>query len=79
MSCEYARRVHPSAEVGEAAARRVITALFDPCGADGNECPCSCHPRLSTEHGDGFDCRCTWDEARRAAEAANWQALGKES
>ncbi len=63
-----------AAEVGEATARRVITALFDPCDADGNECRCSCHPRLSAEHGDGFDCRCTWDEDRRAAEATNWQA-----
>ena len=63
-----------SAEVGEATARRVITALFDPCDADHDECPCSCHPRLSAEHGDGFDCRCAWDEDRRAAEAANWQA-----
>jgi hypothetical protein len=70
----YARYLVASAEVGDAEARRVITALFDPRDADGNECPCSCHPRLSAEHGDGFDCRCTWDEDRRTAEAASWQA-----
>ncbi len=74
LADRYARYLVASAEVGEATARRMITALFDPCDADGNECPCSCHPRLSTEHGDGFDCRCTWDQDRRAAEAANWQA-----
>lgn len=74
LADRYARYLVASAEVGEVTARRVITVLFDTCDADGNECPCSCHPRLSTEHGDGFDCRCTWDEDRRAAEAANWQA-----
>jgi hypothetical protein len=74
LAGRYARYLVAGAEVGEATARRVITALFDPCDADGNECPCSCHPRLSAEHGDGFDCRCTWDEDRRAAEAANRQA-----
>ena len=62
-----------SAEMDEAAARRVITVLFDPRDAGGNEFPCSCHPRLSAEHGDGFDCRRTWDEDRRAAEAASRQ------
>jgi len=66
LADRYARYLVAGAEVGEATARRVITALFDPCDADGNECPCSCHPRLSAEHGDGFDCRCTWDEDRRA-------------
>src|SRR6266851_3121703 len=65
LADRYARYLVASAGVGEATARRVITALFDPCDADGNECPCSCHPRLSAEHGDGFDCRCTWDEDRR--------------
>ncbi len=74
LADRYARYLVASAEVGEATARRVITALFDPRDADGNDCPCSCHPRLSAEHGDGFDCRCTWDEDRRAAEAAKRQA-----
>ncbi len=74
LADRYARYLLASAEVGEATARRVITALFDPGDAAGNECPCSCHPRLSAEHGDGFDCRCRWDEDRRAAEAADWQA-----
>jgi hypothetical protein len=74
LADRYARYLVASAQVGDATARRVITALFDPCGADGNECRCSCHPRLSAEHGDGFDCRCTWDEERRAAEAAKRRA-----
>jgi hypothetical protein len=70
----YARYLVASAEVDQAAAHRVIRALFDPRDADSNQCPCSCHPRLSGQHGDGFDCRCTWDEDRRAAEVAGWQA-----
>jgi hypothetical protein len=74
LADRYAQHLVASAEVGDATAQRVITALFDHCDADGNECRCSCHPRLSAEHGDGFDCRCTWDEDRRAAEAAKWQA-----
>jgi hypothetical protein len=74
LADRYARYLAASAEIGEAAARRVITALFDRRDGDGNQCLCSCHPRLSAEHGDGFDCRCTWDEDRRAAEAASWRA-----
>lgn len=74
LADRYARYLMTSAEVDQAAARRVITALFDPCDADGNQCRCSCHPRLSGNHGDGFDCRCTWDEDRRAAETASWHA-----
>ncbi len=74
LADRYVRNLVASAEVGEAEARRVITALFDARDADGNECPCFCHPRLSAEHGDGFDCRCTWNEDRRAAEVAAWQA-----
>ncbi len=74
LANRYTRYLVASAEVGEATARRVITTLFDPRDAVGNDCPCCCHPRLSAEHGDGFDCRCTWDEDRRAAEAADWQA-----
>jgi hypothetical protein len=74
LADRYVRYLVTSAEVGEVEASRVITALFDARDADGNECPCLCHPRLSAEHGDGFDCRCTWSEDRRAAEAAAWQA-----
>jgi hypothetical protein len=74
LADRYARYLVASAEVDQAAAARVITALFDSRDADGNQCPCSCHPRLSGEHGDGFDCRCTWDEDRRAAAAADWGA-----
>jgi hypothetical protein len=74
LADRYARCLATGAEVDQAAARRVITALFDSRDADGNPCPCSCHPRLSGEHGDGFECRCTWDEDRRAAETAGWHA-----
>jgi len=73
LADRYTRHLVASAEVDQATARRVMTALFDSRDADGNQCPCSCHPRLSGEHGDGFDCRCTWAEDRRAAEAAGWQ------
>jgi hypothetical protein len=73
LAARYVRHLVASAEVNEAAARRVIAALFDSRDADGNECACSCHPRLSSSHGDGFDCRCTWDGDRRAAEAARWR------
>ena len=74
LADHYARYLVASAEVDRTAARRVIATLFDPRDADGNKCRCSCHPRLSADHGDGFDCRCTWDEDRRAAEAASRQA-----
>ncbi len=73
LAARYVRHLVASAEVNEAAARRVIAALFDSRDADGNECACSCHPRLSSSHGDGFDCRCTWNGDRRAAEAARWR------
>jgi hypothetical protein len=62
LADRYGRYLVASAEVGEAEARRVITALFDARDADGNECPCFCHPRLSAEYGDGLDCRGTWNE-----------------
>jgi hypothetical protein len=74
LADRYTRYLVASAGVEEEAAGRVVTALFDHGAAGGNRCTCSCHPRLSAEHGDGFDCRCTWDEDRRAAETASWQA-----
>jgi hypothetical protein len=73
LADRYTRYLVASAGVEEAMARRTIVALFDHRIANGTQCSCSCHPRLSAEHGDGFDCRCTWDEDRRAAEAASWQ------
>jgi hypothetical protein len=57
------------ASLDEPTAQRVIATLFDPRDAAGRRCECGCHPRLSSAHGDGFDCRCTWDEARHADEA----------
>jgi hypothetical protein len=74
LADRYVRYLVTGAEVDQAVAGRVITTLFDPRDTDGNQCSCSCHPRLSAEHGDGFDCRCTWDEDRRAAETAGWRA-----
>lgn len=62
----YVRRLVDAADVDEAAAERVVAALFDHAYPDGQECACGCHPRLAASHGDGFDCPCTWDEAPRA-------------
>lgn len=45
-----------------------VAAIFDRTRADGELCECSCHPQLSTLHGDGTDCSCTWDEERRLVE-----------
>jgi hypothetical protein len=73
LADRYTCYVVASAGVEEATARRTIVALFDHRVANGTQCSCSCHPRLSAEHGDGFDCRCTWDEDRRVAEAASLQ------
>jgi hypothetical protein len=73
LADRYTRYLVASAGVEEATARRTIVALFDHRVANGTQCSCSCHPRLSAEHGDGFDCRCTWDEDRRIAEAASLQ------
>jgi hypothetical protein len=74
LAGRYTRFLVASAGMEDAAAHRAIMVLFDHRAADGSRCACSCHPRLSAEHGDGFDCPCTWDEDRHAAEAANWQA-----
>jgi hypothetical protein len=71
----YAQHLVAEAAIDEATSRRAVAALFDPRDANGARCPCSCHPQLSAEHGDGFDCRCTWDEGRRAAEAAKLKAF----
>jgi len=68
----YTRHLVERADLGEAAAQRAVAALFDPRDREGSRCECGCHPRLSSTHDDGFDCRCTWDEARRAAEAKHW-------
>jgi hypothetical protein len=70
-----ARYLVAAAAVDESAARRVVEALFEWRDSEGGECCCGCHPRLSAQHGDGLDCRCTWDEARRAEEARRWERL----
>jgi hypothetical protein len=69
LTDRYARHLVESTRVSEDVARRVIAVLFGPSAASGGQCPCSCHPRLSAEHDDGFGCSCTWDPERRAAEA----------
>jgi hypothetical protein len=72
LQAAYVQHLVAEADIDELAAERVVAALFDRRDADGRECGCGCHPRLSAQHGDGFDCRCTWDEARRAEAANRW-------
>lgn len=72
----YSRYLAETAGLDEPTVRRVIAALFDWRAADGRRCPCGCHPTLSSQHGDGLDCRCRWDPARRETEAKRrWHAL----
>lgn len=62
----YADRLVDVIGLDSVTAHQVMATLFgDP---DDRECQCSCHPRLSTLHDGGFDCQCTWDADRRAAE-----------
>ena len=70
LSARYAEHLAVHAGLDDSVASRVIAVLFDQRDKDGQQCRCSCHPRLSASHGDGLDCRCTWDEDRRADEAA---------
>jgi len=64
----YVQHLVARAAIHETAAERVMAALFDPRDAADRRCECACHPRLSSEHGDGLDCRCTRDDARQAEE-----------
>jgi hypothetical protein len=75
LQAEYARHLAAAVGIDQPAAERVVAVLFDRRDADGRECQCGCHPRLSAEHGDGLDCRCTWDDARRAEEATRLKRL----
>lgn len=68
LRARYACHLADSAGIGESTAQRVIAALFDRRDESGRECGCGCHPQLSSQHGDGFDCPCSWDDARRASE-----------
>jgi hypothetical protein len=72
LRARYMRHLVATADVDEATAERVIAVLFDHLTTDGRPCPCSCHPRLSDQHDDGFDCSCSWDEARRAERSRTW-------
>ena len=56
-------------------AGRVVEPLFEHRDRNGDVCRCSCHPRLSAEHGDGFDCRCTWSDERRAEQRRALEAF----
>jgi hypothetical protein len=71
----YVRHVVDSASVDEATAQRVIASLFESRDRGGRTCDCGCHPRLSSQHGDGFDCPCSWDDARRASENRKLRAF----
>ena len=68
----YAHRVMDLAGVDEITADLVMAALFDHFDADGDECRWGNHPKLPDggeySHDAGFDCKCTWDEARRERE-----------
>jgi hypothetical protein len=68
----YVRHLADRAAVNKPTALRIVAALFDHHDAAGRQCHCSCHPRLSSQHGDGFDCPCTWDEARQAEATRQW-------
>lgn len=71
----YVGHLVDTADLGEAAAERVIAALFDHPDLERSKCWCGCHPRLSSQHDDGFDCPCGWDDARRADERRNLTAF----
>lgn len=71
----YAQHLAARAALDELTAQRVVAVLFDPRHSSGERCECDCHPQLTSDHGDGFDCRCTWDEARLAEEHQRWREL----
>src|SRR5579862_6472213 len=66
LRTRYTRHLMAETGIDELTAGRVMVALFDARDLAGQMCGCACHPRLSTSHDDGFDCPCTWGEARRA-------------
>jgi hypothetical protein len=75
LRTRYVRHLVVTADIDEATAERVIDVLFDHRTADGQPCPCGCHPRMAGQHDDGFDCPCGWDEARRAERSRRWDRL----
>lgn len=70
----YVERLTVRAGLDEATAQRAVTAIFDHVEDDGSQCLCGCHPQLSSQHGDGMDCPCTWDQRRREAARRTWLA-----
>ncbi|HVB04969.1 MAG TPA: hypothetical protein VNF07_01810 [Acidimicrobiales bacterium] len=67
LRARYARHLVDALAMDETMAALVIATLFAPRGRDGKPCFCGCHPGLSAQHDDGFECPCTWDQARREA------------
>ncbi|MEV6768152.1 hypothetical protein AB0N05_05905 [Nocardia sp. NPDC051030] len=68
----YAEHLACEAGIDSATAERVIDVLFRPAARGDEPCQCGCHPRLSSMHGDGLDCPCSWSEERRIAQHRNW-------
>ncbi len=78
VRARYAEHLVSRAGVDEVTADLVMAVLFDHIDVDGNECLRNNHPRLPDagewSHDAGFDCPCTWDAARRTAEASDRKA-----
>ena len=72
IRARFVQRVIRLAGLDPAAAELAIAAVFDHRDGEQAACECSCHPRLDTTHDGGFDCRCTWDDARREAQRRKW-------
>ncbi len=73
LRSRYAQYLAAHAGLDEAAAHRVVAVLFDHRDDAGRPCGCSCHPRLSAQHGDGLACPCSWDDELRAEYARRWE------
>lgn len=74
VRARYAGRLVQLTGVDEVTADLVLAVLFDNRDRNGKPCPCSCHPRLPDGdlHDAGFDCRCTWSDARREENHRRW-------
>lgn len=72
IRARWTRRLAEKLGLSETVAAEVMSVVFDHLDCSGQPCPCGCHPRLDGLHDGGWDCRCTWDEARREREARSW-------
>jgi len=75
----YLQHLVDAIGIDRALAGRIMEALFlHTSRRHGDECHCSCHPRLSETHDGGFDCSCTWDEQKRteriAEQRRSWES-----